>query len=216
MDDRPRRQPAQEEHGQAIDVGGAAEQVEAKRAEDRPHLHALQPVGAAGDDESPCWRASASMAATTRVCISRVRPVVRRMMSAGQEPDQAAATAAGEQAGDRLAPAIGGEDAGGIGAGAEERGVAQGDDAGIAEHQIEPTARTGWSPGSARPVPDSRETRNRPRPPRSHGSASSGRKRCRRAKASSDGGRAVVGGAIRRARTGRAAATAGSPWSAHR
>ena len=31
---------------------------------------------------------------------------------------------------------MGGEDAGGIGAGAEKRRLAQGDDAGVAEHQI--------------------------------------------------------------------------------
>ena len=80
---------------------------------------------------------SESMAATTRVCISRVRPVVRRMMAPLASPTRPAAMRGREEAADRLAPAIGGEDAGRIGAGAEERGMPERDDAGIAQHQIE-------------------------------------------------------------------------------
>ena len=49
MDDLPRHQPTQEEHGQAIGVTRVTKQIEAKPAEYRPDLHALQPIVAAGD-----------------------------------------------------------------------------------------------------------------------------------------------------------------------
>ena len=86
--------------------------------------------------EEALFAASCNSVATTRVCISSVRPVVRSTTSPETNPTSAAASAAGKQAADRLAPAVRRENAGGIGAGAEERGMAQRDDAGIAQHQI--------------------------------------------------------------------------------
>ena len=49
MDEAARQPPAHEQHDEAIGIGGAAEQVEAEEAENRPDLHALQPVVTAGD-----------------------------------------------------------------------------------------------------------------------------------------------------------------------
>ena len=120
---------------QAIEIGGLAEQVEAEAAEDRPDLHALQPVVAAGE----LGRLVGGLVQHRRddqVSINRVRPVVRRMTRPDRQPDQRRRRRRGEQPGDRLAPAMRREEPGGIGAGAEERGMAQGDDPGIAEDQI--------------------------------------------------------------------------------
>ena len=86
---------------------------------------------------APCWRARSSIAATTSVSISSVRPGVRRMMAPETRPTSAARRRGGEQAGIGSPQPLAREHARGIGADAEERGVAQRDDAGIAEHEID-------------------------------------------------------------------------------
>ena len=49
MHDPPRQQEQDEQHGEGIEEADLAEHIESKQAEDRRHLDALQPVGAAGD-----------------------------------------------------------------------------------------------------------------------------------------------------------------------
>ncbi len=56
MDDRARQAPGEEQHGEAVEIGGAAEHVEAEEAEHRRDLDALQPVGAAGQPAEPVGR----------------------------------------------------------------------------------------------------------------------------------------------------------------
>ena len=79
---------------------------------------------------------SSSIAATTSVSISSVSSGGAQDDGAGDDAEPAGRQRRRE-AGDRLAPAVRGEDAGGVGAGAEEGGVAERDDAGIAEHEID-------------------------------------------------------------------------------
>ena len=162
--------------------------------------------------EDALLAASWSMVATTSVCISSVRPVVRSTTRPDSEPDQRRRQRRGEEPGDRLAPAVRGEDAGGIGAGAEEGGMAQRDDPGIAEHQIgrqrEQDRRQDLRAQRqiAREDEIGRQRRQPRAAPRAAGSGGAGRRRRSRA-----GDRRIKPG-----RTGPAVATAGSPWSAHR
>ena len=53
MHDPPRQQEQQEQHDERVEEAGLAEHVECEQAEDRLHLDALQPVGAAGDVGKP-------------------------------------------------------------------------------------------------------------------------------------------------------------------
>ena len=53
MNGPPHRQPAQEQHYQAIEIGGSAEQAEGVAGEDRPDLHPLQPVVVARPGSPP-------------------------------------------------------------------------------------------------------------------------------------------------------------------
>ena len=127
MNDAPHCEPTQkQQHGEAIEVGGPAEQVEAEHAEHRPHLHALQAVGAAGDRTRPCSPARAEHGGDDqRLHQQRQAASCAARRRRRAKPTSAAARGGGDQAGDRLAPAMGGEDARGIGADAEEGRVAQ-------------------------------------------------------------------------------------------
>ena len=135
MNDPAYRQPAQEQHDQAVDIGGLAEQVEAKPAEDRPDLHPLQPVIAAGQPARLVDRL-VEHRGDDQGQHQQGEPRRTQDDEARQQPDQRRGRRSGKKPGDRLAPAMGGKEPRGIGAGAEKRGLAQGDDSGIAEHQI--------------------------------------------------------------------------------
>ena len=72
------------------------------------------------------------------VSISSVSPVVRSSTRPERQPDCRRHARRQDQAGDRLVPdAVIGQHPDRVGAGAEERGVAERDDAGIAEREIE-------------------------------------------------------------------------------
>ena len=62
MDDAPRHPPADEQHDKRIHIRGLAQQVEVEAAQDRIDHHALESVGAAGQEATPCWPLPAASA----------------------------------------------------------------------------------------------------------------------------------------------------------
>ena len=137
MHDAPREQEQHEQHDEAVDVGGVAEDVEGEVPEHRPHHDALQAIGAAGELSSRL-AISHRTSATPSVTISRVRSEPRSTRKLVTKPSTVAAQAGDEQRQHRLLDdAVLGEEARDIGAEAEERRVAERDDAGIAEQQVE-------------------------------------------------------------------------------
>ena len=137
MHDPPRQQKQQEQHDQRIEEAGLAEHVERKQAEDRLHLDALQPVGAAGD-----------VGKALRQRFQQQRDAERHHQpgqvdaaddeEAGEKAEHHRDETGHDQRDHRLVDdAVQRHQPRGIGADAEERGVAERDDAGIAEDQIE-------------------------------------------------------------------------------
>ena len=101
------------------------------------HLDALQPVGAAGD-VGKAFASASSSSAMPSVTISRVRSTPRITRKLVRKPSTIATRPATTSAstGSVMMPCSASSPAR-IGADAEERGVAERDDAGIAEDQVE-------------------------------------------------------------------------------
>ena len=90
VDDAPREQEENEQHGEAVDVGDVAEDIELEVAEHRRDHDALQAVGAAGD--VGIWLAiSRRIRATPSVTIRRVRSEPRSTRKLVAKPSTAAA-----------------------------------------------------------------------------------------------------------------------------
>ena len=101
------------------------------------HHHALQAVGAAGQPVELVGQLVAGSSATPSVTISRVRSVPRRISTLVTSPSSAPTRDRDGQADQRVGHHVLGEQRRGVGAEAEERGMAERDDAGVAEHQVE-------------------------------------------------------------------------------
>ncbi len=136
MDQPPRAQEHHEQHGERIAVGGVAVEVEIETAEQRPDVHALQPVAAAGQPARAVGRLLQQQAEAERDHDQRQMPKARDHEARGVA-EQSGGGGADDEPGQRLAPDEFREQAGGIGGGAEKGGVAERDDAGIAEDEIE-------------------------------------------------------------------------------
>ena len=134
--DQPCEKKEEERDRQAVGGGGPAVEIEAEEAEDRVDDHAAQAVGAAGPfrclvgdleedrgdaegDHQPC----------------QVGPA--KDQEARSKAEDPRGDTGDEQAEDRLMDAMDREQAGDIGTATEKRGVAEGDDPGIAENEIE-------------------------------------------------------------------------------
>ena len=136
MHDAARQQEQQEQHDQAVIESGLAEHVEGKATEDRLHLDALQPVGAAGD-----------VGKTLRQRLQQQRNPERHHQAGqvgapdhqktGEKADRSGDEAGNDQRHHRLGDdAVQGKQPGGIGSHAEECGVAERNNTGVAEDQI--------------------------------------------------------------------------------
>ena len=121
----------------AVEEAGLAEHVEGEQAEDRLHLDALQPVGAAGD----VGKALGQRFQQQRDAERHHQPGqvdAADHQEAGEKAEHRGGEAGHDQRQHRLGDdAVQRQQPGGIGADAEERRVAERDDAGIAEDQIE-------------------------------------------------------------------------------
>ena len=119
-----------------IGVGGLAVQVEAEIVEDRPHLHALQAVGAAGEPARAVRRLVQQQAHAERDH-DQGEMAEARDDEARSVADDPGHRRADQQPGDRLAPAGLRDEAGRIGPEPEERRMAERHDPGIAQNEIE-------------------------------------------------------------------------------
>jgi hypothetical protein len=135
MDDMPRREPTEKQDGEAVEIGGVAVESEFEMAEYRPHLHALQPVGTAGD-RTRLVRGLRQHAGNDEGLHQERQPRRAQDDEAARKTNQSRGRRSGKEPGDWLAPMMRGEDPGGISAGAEKGGVPQGHDPRITEHQI--------------------------------------------------------------------------------
>ena len=137
IDQPPHQQPAEEERDQAIDESRLAEDVELEEPEDRIGLHAGEAVGAAGEPGRLVRDFEQDRGDGKREHQQRQR-FGSENHGAGRDAEQRGHHRRGDQLQERIGDAVfRAEDAGGIGAEAEERAVAERDDAGVAEDQIE-------------------------------------------------------------------------------
>ena len=137
IDDAAHDDEADEQHDQAIDVAVVAVEIETEQAEDRRHGDALQPVGAASE-----------IGVAVGDFVEHQRDAERdheaRQVGAAQhqkardEAERGRDQAAEDQRDDRLVDdAVFGDQAGEISGDAEKRRLAQRQDAGIAEDEVE-------------------------------------------------------------------------------
>ena len=125
MDDAPRDAPAEEQDDKRIAIGGLAEEIEVEEAEDRRPSMPCSPSAPPVIERRLVGRFLQHLRDDQRqhqkrqalACAARSRPTTR--------PTSPAPNAATTRAADRLAPAMRRQEAGDIGAGAEERGMAQ-------------------------------------------------------------------------------------------
>ena len=137
IDDAARHHEADEQHDQAIDVAIVAVEIEAEAAEDRLDIDALQTVGAAGD----VGIAVGDFAEHQRHAERHHQPRqigAAQHQKAGDEAERRGDQPRRHQRDHRLVDeAVFGDQAGEIAGKAEERRLAERDDAGIAEDEIE-------------------------------------------------------------------------------
>ena len=139
IDQRAHEQEADEQDAERVEILRVRiERIELEHAEQRRDRQAVEPVEAAGVFRRHVGRPLPAAPIVQSVSISSVRPVVRSSTRPEASPTSAATDRREDQAGDRLGPdAVLGQHPDRIGAGAEEGGVAERDDAGIAEREIE-------------------------------------------------------------------------------
>src|SRR5688572_19975498 len=128
-------QEAHEEDRQGIGVGAAAEHVEAK-AEHRGHLESLQAVGAAGEAARAVGGLVQQQAQAHGEHDQREVAEAHDDV-AGGVADEACGERSEEQTREGFTPIMFGEETGAVRADTEERGVAERDDARVAEDQVE-------------------------------------------------------------------------------
>ena len=129
--------PDGEQDGQTPEIRGLAEEIEPEQADDRRDGHPAETVGAARDRGRLVGDLQTHGRDRQREHQLREAP---RAQDDGTRCDaeHPGGDGGGEKEHDRLVkPELGGEDAGGVGAEAEERAVAERDDAGVAEDQVQ-------------------------------------------------------------------------------
>ena len=137
MHDHPRQQEQHEQHCERIEEAGLAEHVEGEHAEDRLDVDPLQAVGAAGDVGEALRQRFHQQCDAERDHQPRQVGAADHK-EAGGEAEHRGGQAGHDQRQHRLIDeAVHRQQAGAIGADAEEGGVAQRDNAGIAEDQVE-------------------------------------------------------------------------------
>ena len=125
-----------EQHNQAVDVRRLSVQVELEYAQQFAHHHAGQAVDAAGDERCLVGGLEQHQANAQRYHQpGQVLPA--HDQKADQVAGQRGHRCGNEQPADRLAPAMHGQQACGVCPQAEESGMAQRDNAGVAEDQVE-------------------------------------------------------------------------------
>ena len=136
MHKAPRQPEHDEQHGHAVPIGRLAVEIEGEHAEHRLDVHALQAVDAAGEIGQLVGRLVEHHRNAEGHHQSRqVGPAQHQ--EAGEETRCGGHQRGACQAQQRVAPAVLGHQSRGIGAEPEERGMAERDDAGIAEDQVE-------------------------------------------------------------------------------
>ena len=136
MDDAARQQHEHEQRGEAVGVGGTAEQVELEAAEQLAHDHALQSVGAAGDVRQRVGELAQHQGHPQRDHQAREIAAAQHQ-EAGEEAQHRGDRDRERQSRQRIAGDVLGKQARRVGAGAEEGGMTQRDDAGVAQDQVE-------------------------------------------------------------------------------
>ena len=136
MDQAADREPAQKQHGEAMEeTPDAAIEAEGETAEYRPHLHPLQPVVATGDS-ARLVRRRGQHRRHHQGLHQQGQSAAAQNNQTAEKSDRGGNCGRGQEAGDRLAPAMRGKDPGGIGSGPEKSRLTERDDPGIAQHQI--------------------------------------------------------------------------------
>src|SRR5207237_2992832 len=125
-----------EQRGQRIGVGGVAIEVELENAEQRPDRNALQAVAAAGEPVRTVRRLEGEQPEAERDH-DQCEMAEARDDEAYGIADNSRRRRRHDQAAERIAPPEFGDQSGGIGADAEKRGMAERNDAGIAEDDVE-------------------------------------------------------------------------------
>ena len=136
MHDPARQQHQDEQRRQAVGVGGAAVEIELEAAEQRRHRDALQAVGTTGD----VGQRVGELAHHQRDAQRHHQPreiAAAQHEEAGEEAQHGRRRCCEREAGERIAGDVLGQQAGRIGAEAEEGRVPQRDDAGVTQDQIE-------------------------------------------------------------------------------
>ncbi len=132
----PGEQPGEEQGSQAIEIGRAAEQVEAEDAEDWIDVDALKAVSAAGD-EARFVRGLGQQCRDGERQHQQREALRAEDHQARQESHHGSDECSDQQSRQRLAGDMRGVDAGSVCTHAEERRMTERDDASIAQHQIE-------------------------------------------------------------------------------
>ena len=137
MHDPPRQQEQHEQHAKTVEEADLAEHVEREQAEDRLHLDALQPVGAAGD-VGKALRQRLQQQSDPKRHHQAGEVDTPDHQKTGEKADRGGDEAGNQQRNHRLGDdAVQGQQAGGISTDAEERGVAERYNSGVAENEIE-------------------------------------------------------------------------------
>ena len=133
--DAARNHEHQEQHAEAVKIRGAAAKIERVQAEELSHRHAGQAVRAAGDRRELVRRLEQHETDAKRHHQAREVGAAHDKKAGCESEDRGGQTSEQESA-DRLAPAMDGEQSGGIGANPEERRMPERNDAGVAQDQI--------------------------------------------------------------------------------
>jgi hypothetical protein len=139
--ERRRDQPAhhqehQKQHGERIGVADVAPEIEREVSEQRPHPHALQAIGAAGEPMRAV-RSLGEQQAEAERDHDQGEMAEARDDEAREIAEQPGRGAGDQEPGQRLAPAPLRDQARGIGAEAEEGRMAERHDASVAEDEVE-------------------------------------------------------------------------------
>ena len=136
VDDAAQEREQHEQHDEAVEVRGAAVDAEGKESGDLPHRDAGEPVDAAGDERGLVGGLVNHEADAERHHEPRQIGAAHDE-EAHREAGERRGCRGGEKSAERLAPSVDGKQSGRIRADAEERGVTERYDAGVAEDQVE-------------------------------------------------------------------------------
>ena len=136
MHDAARQQEQKKQHRERVEETGPAEHVEGEASEDRLHLDSLQAVGAAGDIRKAFRQRFQQQRDAERHHQPRQIDAADHQET-GEEAERHRDKAGHDQREHRLGDdAVQRQQAGSIGADAEERGVPERDDAGVTQDQV--------------------------------------------------------------------------------